>query len=72
MKNQTGFKPPKKGKTYPFSSTRQALRSLRRAQGGPGLSEGPNPVARTVFYVDAGNMTPQILENIKNEIQRVA
>lgn len=28
---------------YPEQSQRQALRRYRRAQGGPGLAEGPNP-----------------------------
>lgn len=37
----------KPGKTYPEQSQRQALRALRRAQGGPGLTTGPTPQART-------------------------
>lgn len=34
---------PSTGKTYPFSSARQALHSQRRAQGGPGITEGKDP-----------------------------
>jgi len=37
-----------RGKTYPEQSTRQALRGSRRAQGGPGITEGQNPVAKEV------------------------
>ena len=36
------------GKTYPFSSQRQALHHLRRAQGGPGITEGKDPQAKEV------------------------
>jgi hypothetical protein len=36
----------KTGRRYPEQSQRQALRGLRRAQGGPGLTEGPDPRAR--------------------------
>lgn len=43
-KQQAGNKP---GKTYPFSSVRQDLRGMRRAQGGPGLTEGKDPQPRT-------------------------
>lgn len=30
-------------KNYPESSDRQALRKFRRAQGGPGITEGKDP-----------------------------
>ena len=33
-------------KRYPEQSTRQKLRGLRRAQGGPGLTEGLDPQPR--------------------------
>jgi hypothetical protein len=33
----------KKQKTYPESSARQALHKYRRAQGGPGITEGKDP-----------------------------
>lgn len=36
----------KPGKTYPESSARQALRSQRRAQGGPGITTGQHPVSK--------------------------
>lgn len=35
-----------RGKTYPEQSQRQALRRHRRAQGGPGITTGKDPVAR--------------------------
>lgn len=35
---------PVGSKRYPEQSTRQKLRALRRAQGGPGITEGANPV----------------------------
>lgn len=31
------------GKRYPEQSARQALRGMRRAQGGPGITEGSDP-----------------------------
>ena len=31
------------GKAYPFSSKRQELHKHRRAQGGPGITEGKDP-----------------------------
>lgn len=37
----------KTGKTYPEQSQRQMLRGSRRAQGGPGLTTGKDPVARS-------------------------
>jgi hypothetical protein len=43
-----GKRLPKTGKTYPEQSARQALRGLRRAQGGPGLTTGKDPQAQTV------------------------
>jgi hypothetical protein len=33
----------KSGKTYPERSARQALHGFRRAQGGPGITEGKDP-----------------------------
>jgi hypothetical protein len=41
-----GKRANKSGKTYPESSARQALRSQRRAQGGPGITTGQNPKAK--------------------------
>ena len=42
MKASPSFKQPT-GKTYPFSSARQALHKYRVAQGGPGITEGKDP-----------------------------
>lgn len=36
----------KTGKTYPERSKRQELHGFRRAQGGPGITEGKDPVPR--------------------------
>ena len=48
-----GKRTNKPGKTYPESSTRQALRGFRRAQGGPGLTTGKNPTPVGGFAVVA-------------------
>lgn len=39
------------GKSYPFSSKREALRASRRRQGGPGITEGSNPESRNQGHV---------------------
>lgn len=36
----------RRGKRYPEQSDRQALRGFRRAQRGPGITEGANPRPR--------------------------
>lgn len=42
MNASTSYKKPT-GKNYPESSKRQALHNQRRAQGGPGITEGKDP-----------------------------
>ena len=61
-------------KIYPESSARQALRNQRRAQGGPGITEGKDPQPlRKIFYVDIGDMSPekakQYLEAVRDQMK---
>jgi hypothetical protein len=41
-----GVKLNKPGRKYPEQNERQALRGQRRAQGGPGITEGYHPCSR--------------------------
>lgn len=40
----------KTGKTYPERSARQALHGFRRAQGGPGITEGKDPQPKPTAF----------------------
>ena len=59
----------KASKVYPFSSARQALHNQRRAQGGPGITEGKNPQPRrNTYHIDVGNLPPA---EAKEAVERV-
>lgn len=55
-----------RGKSYPEQSTRQALRGLRRQQGGPGLTASALSVG--VGNLDASELTA-LIEQIRAELK---
>jgi hypothetical protein len=55
MKASPSYKVKPSKKDYPFSSARQAMRQHRRAQGGPGITEGKDPQPRDLPTAEVDN-----------------